>query len=281
MLTYLRHCLPQPAKSVIAEPSLKRHEYYCRSRGLRSATPARPRSCIACARAKTACDNRRPQCARCKTKGIACRYPEKPPKDTRPGAQDSDASLTPQLTTAPSSPATSQRIDRDLEASNNGDMIFDGALVLPDVDFATVGTDYLGWVEVDSSLADYTNMSTAAPYLPFSPSPIFSIPKGPSPAVRSLIQRPSRQPGAQRVANLILHTLKSYPHMMSRHDALPPFIHPSLVSSDAEDVSMEPLTNCISVVRMISGGVRGSRKLFWKNVRMECERLVAEVRRST
>ena len=32
---------------------------------------------------------------------------------------------------------------------------------------------------------------------------------------------------------------------------------------------MEPLNNCISLVHMISGGVRGSRKLFWKVVRLE------------
>jgi hypothetical protein len=30
-------------------------------------------------------------------------------------------------------------------------------------------------------------------------------------------------------------------------------------------------------VHMISSGVQGSRKLFWKNVRMECERLCEEV----
>ncbi|KAJ6086544.1 hypothetical protein N7467_005458 [Penicillium canescens] len=39
---------------------------------------------------------------------------------------------------------------------------------------------------------------------------------------------------------------------------------------------MEPLDNCINLVHMISGGMRGSRKLFWRNVRMECERLCAE-----
>ena len=39
---------------------------------------------------------------------------------------------------------------------------------------------------------------------------------------------------------------------------------------------MEPLTNCMSLVHMLSSRIHGSRKLFWKNVRMECERLHAE-----
>ncbi|KAG2170740.1 hypothetical protein VTO58DRAFT_110979 [Aureobasidium pullulans] len=36
---------------------------------------------------------------------------------------------------------------------------------------------------------------------------------------------------------------------------------------------MEPLANCLSLLHMIGGNIRGSRKLFWKNVSMECERL--------
>jgi hypothetical protein len=75
--------------------------------------------------------------------------------------------------------------------------------------------------------------------------------------------------------------------MMQRHNgsqnSLPPFIHPHLASSDfgidmGENADpMEPLHNCISLVHMLGGGVRGSRKLFWKNVRLECERFCKEV----
>ncbi|KAF1971540.1 hypothetical protein BU23DRAFT_175502 [Bimuria novae-zelandiae CBS 107.79] len=45
------------------QSTLKRHGYYCRSRRLGST--ARPRSCIACAKGKARCDNRRPECSRC------------------------------------------------------------------------------------------------------------------------------------------------------------------------------------------------------------------------
>ena len=177
--------------------------------------------------------------------------------------------------------------------------MLDGELVLRDPDFANLREEYLSWDEADVSLADFLNTPASNPYLsPGSPSvvehstpltdqairlhqrlspPVFSIPAAPSCAVRSLIQRPKMQAGAQRIANLILHTLKSYPLMMLRHDTLPPFIHHSFGSSDVEDTDMEPLTNCISLVHMISRGFQGSRKLFWKNVRLECEHLFQEV----
>ncbi|KAJ5728704.1 uncharacterized protein N7483_003212 [Penicillium malachiteum] len=60
---------------------------------------------------------------------------------------------------------------------------------------------------------------------------------------------------------------------MLRQNALPPFIHPNQTSTTSE---MEALDNCISLVYMMGSGLSGSRKLFWKNVQMECERLCSE-----
>jgi len=70
---------------------------------------------------------------------------------------------------------------------------------------------------------------------------------------------------------------------MSRNKTLPPFIHPKILEIDLDDGNgkgnaMEPLANCVSLMHMIGSEVKGSRKLFWKNVRFECERLCAEVR---
>lgn len=104
----------------------------------------------------------------------------------------------------------------------------------------------------------------------------FSIPTAPG-AVRSMIRRQSTQTAAQRVSNLISHTLQSYPLMLLRSSTLPPFIHPSMITSNDENLHLESLTNCLSLVQMISTGIQTSRKLFWKNVRMECERLSEEV----
>ncbi|KAF3766647.1 hypothetical protein M406DRAFT_321284 [Cryphonectria parasitica EP155] len=188
------------------------------------------------------------------------------------------------------------------QVSSSDQLLLDGALAgLPGQDFVNLGGDFLGWNNAGINLPDFLDTHTDDSYLsPESPN-LFqqsvasafqprqglstpessipatpSIPNSPTSTVRSLVQRPNIQRGTQRVASLILHTLKSYPVMMLRHNALPPFVHPYLLSLDIESVHMEPLTNCISLVHMISSDVRGSRNLFWKNVRMECERVIAD-----
>ncbi|PMD16193.1 hypothetical protein NA56DRAFT_731411 [Hyaloscypha hepaticicola] len=185
------------------------------------------------------------------------------------------------------------------EASNDDNIIPDGASVVSDPNFANIGGGYLDWNDLDIDFANFLNSQmkdktvqypssgSSSSLVRHSPpstyqtvqmqeailSPKVLIPSTPTTNIRSLIQRPKIGAGSQRIANLILHTLKCYPLMMLRYNTLPPFIHPGLISSDVEDNHMEPLTNCISLVQMISGGVQGSRKLFWKNVRQECERL--------
>ncbi|RYP17998.1 hypothetical protein DL765_004217 [Monosporascus sp. GIB2] len=271
------------------QSTLKRHGYYCQSR--HAGSTSRPRSCISCARAKAGCDNKRPECSRCIAKAIECHYPANTHRATGPGTRQSHDAATDRGKLTPSSVASSR--DRQ-DSINSGDTILDGALVLPDPDLANLGAGYLEW-GISDLLNTQTNnaqLSPASPSLagprtaqtdrtaeiqqsPCSPANL-SIPAAPSCAVRSLNQRPRRVAGAQRIANLILHTLKSYPLMILRDNTLPTFIHPTLLSSDVKNGHMEPLNNCISLMRMISNGVQGSRKLFWKNVRLECERLSQE-----
>jgi hypothetical protein len=174
-----------------------------------------------------------------------------------------------------------------------------------DSEFENIGPEGLDWIDPDTDFAEFLNSQTNYETVPSStlrPSssartaipltdqmvPVqraisssnVSIPTLPISSRRSLSLRPRMKIGTQRIANLILHTLKSYPRMMLNHNTLPPFIHPHLISSTVENNHMEPLTNCISLVHMISSRVQGSRKLFWKNVRLECEHLSAEVCRA-
>jgi len=171
-----------------------------------------------------------------------------------------------------------------------------------DPGFANTGGEHLDWNDPDINFTAFWNpqaneetiqySSSAPSSLARSSTPVTnqtvqlqqaftslnpSIPRAPTSNVRSFILRSNMRSGPQRTANLILHTLKSYPLMMLHHKTLPPFIHPHFISSDVETDNMEPLSNCISLVHMISSGVRGSRKLFWKNVRLECEHLYQEV----
>lgn len=281
---------------------MKRHGYYCRSRKAGGTT--RSRSCTSCAKGKARCDNRHPECSRCITKGITCHYPAKTPKDTGPRIKHSDDTPTERREAAHSSAAVAPSIENRQEASNDGDISLNGALVISDAELANIREDHFDWDGPDIDFADFLNSQTndeaiQYPSLGLSSlsvrhstastdqaiqvqqaisSPNVSIPTLPTSTFRSFIQRPKMQTGAQRIANLTLRTLKSYPLMMQLHNTFPPFIHPRLMSSDIENNHMEPLHNCMSLVHMISSGIQGSRKLFWKNVRLECERFCGEVR---
>lgn len=184
---------------------------------------------------------------------------------------------------------------------NGDDTILDDALFMPSLGFSDLEGNYLHLDDIAigpnedllNPQADINNshlLTTQPSSVHRSSPPIdtgaqidqnllslkFSIPTAPG-AVRSMIRRQSTQTAAQRVSNLISHTLQSYPLMLLRSSTLPPFIHPSMITSNDENLHLESLTNCLSLVQMISTGIQTSRKLFWKNVRMECERLSEEV----
>lgn len=282
----------------VAASTLKRHGYYCRSRKA-AAPPARSRSCISCARGKARCDNKRPGCSRCIARAIQCQYPANKPRNMESKIQSSDNGPIGQRIAIPSLTVSSSSAENDQESSNDSDINLDRAPIISDPVFTYIGDDYLDFDDPQIDLAGIFNQQSNVGTVQYPPlgssasarhwipltnqtlhtsfSPYISIPKQPTTTFRSLIQRPKLSSGAQRIANLILHTLKSYPLMMLRYSSLPPFIHPRLISSEAEDNHMEPLTNCICLVHMISSGIRGSRKLFWKNVQMECERMCEEV----
>lgn len=95
--------------------------------------------------------------------------------------------------------------------------------------------------------------------------------------LRAFDKRTGLNASTQKTAKLIFHTLQSYPLMMLRDKALPPFIHPQSLSIGIESDEMELLTNCISLVHMLGDNVKGNQKLFWRNVRTECGRICANV----
>ncbi|KAL6905044.1 hypothetical protein GGI43DRAFT_298915 [Trichoderma evansii] len=269
------------------ESTFKRHGYYCRSRGV--GNTSRRRSCLSCAKSKAGCDSKQPKCSRCIAKGIECQYPAKKSRAPVLEASHSEGVFTERQK------ATSSLVV-DFSSLNSGNISLHDALVMPQLGFADLGGEYLHLdgpnedllnpqantndshllLEQSSSIHRSTLPTDARARTEQGLLPLtFSIPTAPG-AVRSMIRRPRTQTAAQRVSNLISHTLKSYPLMLLRSNTLPPFIHPSMITSDDENIHMESLTNCLSLMHMISTGIQTSRKLFWKNVRMECERLSEE-----
>lgn len=272
------------------ESTLKRHGYYCRSR--RSGGIIKSPSCISCAKRKLRCDKTQPRCSRCKAKGVECHYIARPAKTIRKSAQITYEAATRSRSTGNKAPLTPSSLQNHIETSNNDTSSGDSALVkstnltgidaesidwnIPDFEFGDLlNSDFndsvleqpsSGW-----SLTDYTTSTSMIDQIQATSWP---IPLQPTSNPRILVNRSNSRPGAQRATTLILHTLKSYLLTMLRNSALPPFIHP-ISTSAAFD--MEPLDNCINLVHMISSGFKGSRNLFWRNVRIECERLRCEV----
>jgi hypothetical protein len=273
---------------------LKRHGYYCRSRKVGNTT--RLRSCISCVRAKARCDNRRPECSRCAAKAVECHYPTSTKsREPKPQIQHNYNDSLELQKVSPSLVADFPGIENREETSTNDDIL----VGISDPEFANFGEQNLDWNVPDINFSEFLRPQTndeAIQYLSsessalirhsttqinrvqeFASSSNISMPMQPTGTPRSLVLRTGMKSSAQQTANLMFHTLKSYPLMILRHKTLPPFIHSHLISSNTENVDMEPLNNCISLLHMISSGVQGSRKLFWKNVRLECERLCENV----
>ena len=281
--------------------TLKRHGYYCRSR--KAINTSRVKSCIACVRAKTRCDNRRPQCSKCLDKAAECHYPAGALRVTTTstaGSHGSDAvsssehnadlpfadqSAVESLGEAGNEAGASFDAGDGLSGPIFGDLSgvpFDPTIDIADYSVAQTDEDGVQYNSSESSFwAHHPVPSTGQANQVqqtrwFSNAPVQSLSTY---SLRLFNHRPNLKTNEPRITNLLLHTLKSYPLMMMRDNNLPPYIHPQLIaSSNVENDNMEPLNNCISLVHMLSSGIHGSRKLFWKNVRTECERLYAAVR---
>lgn len=258
---------------------MKRHFYYCRSRRL--GRTVRSWSCIACARGKARCDNSQHSCSRCVQKAIKCRYP---PIKTASSNNTASPTLAPPF----AQPRTIADSEQD-DVSVNGNVNVASGSSAPVM--STTTTPELPWFEEQQLLrdwnereltslvqtidwedastidfADFLHDQTSSPAVlhsadhqrlntqqqETSPYNISSIPAVPSTyAFRSLIARPTREPGQSRIANLVFQTLKPYPLMIVRHNTLPPFIHPCSISfhdDENDNDNMESLANALSLM---------------------------------
>lgn len=275
----------------LTETALRRHGYYCRSR--KGVAPVKIRSCTPCTKAKVRCDRSQPACSRCTKTGSVCQYPPSsmvPARSSESPRTNAETSfIAGPGTTSPGPNATGTVTEEVIQRELDELFVLSNQLPKETLDLATWGLDSVESPYVPStSVADVSfspnEFQTSA--FPGSIMPEQklrarhpfdnSIPSVPSPDYRSIVQRPRIQLGSNRTARYIFDTLQSYPFML-RRGHLPPFVHESMVSSDLESIELLPLMNCINLMRMVGGGVQGSRRLFWRNARQECERLYHEV----
>jgi hypothetical protein len=73
----------------------------------------------------------------------------------------------------------------------------------------------------------------------------------------------------------VSHVFKTYPTMLLKKGHLPPYIHPSQLAGP--DIPT-PLANCLSLVRLWDGQVRGGEAIVQSTVKNEMDRLYREVK---
>ncbi|KAH7066852.1 hypothetical protein BKA63DRAFT_571251 [Paraphoma chrysanthemicola] len=107
---------------------------------------------------------------------------------------------------------------------------------------------------------------------------ITSVATMPSYELRSFAEKSKMAGGGQITAKLMVQILTSYPGMLRDPNSPPPFIHHSSMKSlpGCETRATESLSTCTSLMQLLGSGTPGSRRLVWKNIRLECERLYVD-----
>lgn len=226
---------------------------------------------------KGRCDTKRPECSTCAEKGIACCYPTDATRSTGDRKHESSPTLRQETPASPDS-----KVIGDETVDEFGMMLAQSTNFLPSPP-SKLKEQPFEFNDLDFAFANFVNDEMIGPNRTMqhlhTVSQQVSMPTGPSQNVRSMIARPRTDPSSQRTIKLIMHTLKSFLRTMQHDHSLPPFIHPRLSTSVAGTDRMDPMANCISLMQLLSSDARGNKKLFWKNVRLESERLLAEVKR--
>ncbi|KAB5585032.1 hypothetical protein GE09DRAFT_1069144 [Coniochaeta sp. 2T2.1] len=287
---------PRCSKPFDKHATLRRHGYYCRSKQAKSSS--RPRACQSCAKRKSRCDGNRPSCSRCLVNSLDCSYPgasathDKGPEVTPPDeAHTSQCNWDTQLAASPPSAGHGRVWQRQYSVPKDimstpapGPPTLEAAEFpwnTTDADFANylVPQVYQYNTSPSVDLVDQSGFLAGQPVQSLEGSTSFNLhmPPGMSQNMRSFVHRPRQKTEGMGIANIILQTLKSYPVMLSLGGTLPPFIHSHVRSWDSNVASIEPLEDCIGMMQMANTNVSGGRKLFWKVVRMECERLCEEI----
>jgi hypothetical protein len=90
---------------------------------------------------------------------------------------------------------------------------------------------------------------------------------------------------ARVTATMMKRILTAYPMMLRNRGPPPPFIHASMATDDvtAYHRPLESLANCESLMHLLGSGdgKDASKRLVWKNVSLECERVHVEVGTTT
>jgi len=247
----------------------------------------RSRACIACAKAKARCDNFSGACTRCASKNLQCEYRNRraciaEAPDIVFSANSCGTVDILSLDHADTSHLEVDGTSMDFSIASNVDERFDCNVAGPDFP----NQQALQNMSLDSVLHGPSDPSMLDDGLPDdvwlqAHMNITSIPAMPSNAMRCFARKPALQGPAKSTATMMKRVLIAYPTMMRTREFLPPFIHASYFSgvSNANRQPPESLTTCESLMQLLgsSTGGEASRRLVWKNIHLECDRVHLEV----
>lgn len=309
-------CQYTPTDHEFQEKSQIRHISYCQKS--KSRVRSRKKSCLICTKAKTRCDLTYPSCSRCTKKNLTCGYdqPRLPTTPVvqvseTPVVQSTETALvTPQtlaepIAEPPPNLATTLDLARVFAIDEHTDPLHPPQSPVHDP---------AEFISSDPSTWNFENTDLIFPYLESVPAQTVSqYPRSSSP-VMGFVPRLSMDYPSSEIMDAILYkpvvakapkafrprtvrdhqfslgrryllcTLRSYPHMILPGKPLPPFIHPHFLTEVSGDGGVthtslpRPLANCTAIMQMCSAKNESNVTFIWRAIRMEQERLSAEVR---
>jgi hypothetical protein len=133
--------------------------------------------------------------------------------------------------------------------------------------------DMMSSMDVMSSGFDTANIFGESG-IPTPPSPTYLPYKSP----KVLYPRMAASPRQQMAMVMVRNVLESYPHMMMRKETFPPFINARChdYTVGAEDIP-EALKDCMGLAHMFATRTPESSNMIWRSIRMEQEKLLAQV----
>lgn len=270
-----------------------RHISYCRKS--KSRGRSRKKACLNCTKAKTHCNSAYPNCARCVAKDLSCRYERPPISRASDVAQSTSLDETEE-------PTLISNLSRDLSLESPMQLVqvdssTDELPLASNFDCldSTYDVPYL----YDTSLSEAASLQNTRGPSPLSYSEPKSCPDFSNTEVvdtltfERLFPKPPKAFDLRTMRNhqfslnrkYMLCTLRSYPFMMipGKTQTLPAFIHPQSLGYKRKNDRflnnrlLSPLENCLAIVQMWSVKNKANARLIWRTIRMEQERVLAEI----
>lgn len=282
--------------------SRDRHLRRCRRKQLTGTIP-RKKSCAPCTQAKTRCDLHTPECSRCKTKGLDCRY-YSPPTHGAPAPAPATTAATSPVWSPHEEVSLPTPAPTDTENSEDtGDASFDTSLSnVSAVDWGEISNSLLDWAPMfglspvdhraigleasprtpyggatlTPSTDDRTSLGITDQFHPVGQlSRLVSVESFTIMRYRLIHEPVTAKPSSHfDKFNFMNRVIRAYPKMIASGSILPPFVHPY---SLAQGKISEALANCKGLVEMYKTMTPDNRHFVMKTIVQEHDRILQQV----